>query len=226
MTARILTIAAAALMWTAGMQAQGIVNPLRDSLAKATEALSFHPESIDLRLRKASWNVQLEQWQYALNEYDAVLAREPRNVAALYYRAFVNEQLHRYNFARIDYENLLEVVPGNFEARLGLALLNQKDQHYTEALDGINNLVTAHPDSAIAWAARGGIENERGLLELAEYDYTKALELDPANGDYLLCRADILIRLKQFDKARRDLDAIVRQGTPKLALKEWYDKCR
>ncbi|MBM6991966.1 MAG: tetratricopeptide repeat protein [Prevotella sp.] len=223
---KIMATAGIGLLTTCSALAQNSINPLRDSLARATEQLSYHPDSIDLRLRKASWNVQLEQWQYALSEYDAVLRMHPRNVAALYYRAFVNERLHRYNFARLDYENLLEVIPGNFEARLGLALLNQKDRHFTEALDGINTLVAAHPDSALAWAARGGIENEQGMLDLAEYDYSKALDLDPDNADYLLSRADIRIRLKQPDKARADLDAIVRLGTPKLALKEWYDQCK
>lgn len=219
--------------WVAAMaasslpaHAQSSGNALRDSLAQAVEALSFHPDSIDLQLRKASWNVELEQWQYALDEYNKVLKREPRNIAALYYRAYVNQRMHRYNFARVDYETLLEEIPGNFEARLGLALLNQKDRHFTEAMDGINLLVSAHPDSALAWAARGGIEQEMGYLDLAEYDYSKAIDLDPSNDDYLLSRADIRIRLKRFDMARRDLDVLVRRGTPKAALREWYAKCR
>ena len=217
-----------ALALVVGMpsQAQNNHDALRDSLAKAADALAYHPDSIDLRLRKAAWNVELEQWQYALDEYDRVLAQDRRNIAALFYRAFVNQQLHRYNFARIDYEQLLQILPGNFEARLGLALLNQKDKHHTEALDGINQLVVACPDSAVAWAARAGMEEELGMLEPAEYDYGRAIELDPGNGDYLLARADIRIRLGRLDKAKQDLDALVAQGTPRQALKEWYEKCK
>ena len=33
---------------------------LRDSLAAATSVLAYHPDSIDLRLKKAAWNIQLE----------------------------------------------------------------------------------------------------------------------------------------------------------------------
>lgn len=199
-------------------------NPLRDSLKAASEKLSFHPDSIDLRLKKAGWNIQLEEWQNAKIEYDIVLRHEPTNIAALYYRAFCNERLGRYNFARLDYQNVLTLVPGNFEARLGLALLNEKDKHYTEALDGINQLVTAYPDSAVAWAARAGIESERGMNELAEYDYGKALQLDPDNRDYLLTRADLRIKLLNYTDAKQDLDRLVQLGTPRAALKEWYDK--
>lgn len=199
---------------------------MRDSLKLAIEALSYHPDSVDLMLKKASWNMQLEQWQYAKDEYDKVLRIDPANVAGLFYRAYANDRLLRYKFARLDYETLLGIVPGNFEAQLGLALVNQKDKHFTEALDGINRLVTAFPDSAVAWAARAGMESERGQLELAEYDYSEALRRDPNNSDYLLNRADLRIKLKRKDDARHDLNAIVKLGTPKMALKEWYDKCK
>ena len=153
---------------------------LRDSLSKATEVLAYHPDSIDLRLKKAAWNIQLEQWQYAKDDLDKVLFLNNTNIAGLFYRAFVNEKLLRYNFARLDYQNLLVLVPGNFQAQLGLALLNEKDKHYTEAYDGINSLIEQYPDSAMAYAARGGLEKERGMLELAEFDYAKAPDQEPA----------------------------------------------
>ena len=211
------------LWFPLGAMAQN-TNPLRDSLKAASERLSYYPDSIDLRLRKASWYVLLEEWQSAKNEYDIVLRHYPANIAALYYRAYCNDRLGRYNFARLDYQNLLTIVPGNFEARLGLALLNEKDKHYTEALDGINQLVTAFPDSAVAWAARAGIESERGMLELAEYDYGKAIALDAGNKEYVLSRADLRIRLKLYPDAIEDLDRLVRLGTPRAALKDWYSK--
>lgn len=199
---------------------------LRDSLANASEILSYHPDSLELRLRKASWNMRLEQWQYARDEYDYVLRRDPDNIAALFYRAYVNEQQKRYKFARLDYEHLLYIVPGNFEASLGLALLNQKDNRYTEALNQINLLVSQHPDSALAYAARGGIEAERGMYDLAEYDYGKAIELDPSNTDYYLNRADIRLKMKHKKEAREDLDAAVAHGAIRANLNLWYKKCK
>ncbi len=226
---RLLLLGTALPLWACTAMAQTTTPPanvLRDSLHKAADALAYYPDSIDLRLRKARWNMELREWQNAKNEYDIVLNREPTNVAALYYRAYCNDRLGRYNFARLDYQNMLTIVPGNFEARLGLALLNEKDHHYTEALDGINQLVAAHPDSAVAWAARAGIEQERGMNELAEYDYGEALKRDPNNKDYLLTRADLRIKLGNYAEARRDLDLLVTLGTPKAALKEWYGKLK
>lgn len=213
------------LLATASGHAQSL-QLLRDSLKAATEALEYHPDSIDLRLRKAAWNLQLGQWQYAQDEYDYVLRKDPANVSALYYRAFTNEKLGRLKFARLDYETLLQIVPGNFESQLGLALLNQKDKHYTEAYDQINRLVNQFPDSAIAYAARAGIEKERGMRELAEYDYAEAIRRDPSNPDYLLNHADLCITLGRMREARRDLDRIVSLGTPKAALTEFYRRLK
>lgn len=199
---------------------------LRDSLAVASEQLSFHPDSLDLRLRKAGWNLQLEQWQYARDEYDYVLRREPYNIAALFYRAFVNEKQQRYKFAKLDYENLLSVVPDHFEGRLGLALLNDKDNRYTEAMNQINLLIMQHTDSAVAYAARAGMEVERKMYAPAEYDYGKAIELAPGNTDYLLSRANVRILMKRKAEARQDLDRMVGLGVARASLVGWYRKCR
>lgn len=199
---------------------------LRDSLAQATETLAYHPDSIDLRLKKVAWNIQLKQWDYAKDDLDKVLFLDNQNIAGLFYRAYVNEQLHRYNFARQDYTNLLTLVPGNFEAQLGLALLNQKDRHYTEAYDGINRLVQQFPDKAEAYAARAGIEKERGMLELAEMDFTEAIRLDPENTDYRLNRADLRITLGHYEDARQDLKQLERMGIPYSAMRHLYKRMK
>lgn len=201
---------------------------LRDSLAVATERLSFYPDSVDLILRKASWNMQLEQWEYAKADYDRVLHFQPGNIAARYYRAYANERMGRYNFARLDYENVLKVVPGNFEAQLGLALLNQKDRHYTEAIDGVNRLITQYPDSAVAYAARAGIERERGMYALAEYDYEEAFRRmgDDVDTDLLLAYSDVLICLGKGRKAYRQLDRLVASGVPRASLRDYYKRAK
>jgi tetratricopeptide (TPR) repeat protein len=208
------------------VSAQNKRNALRDSLQAATDQLAYHPDSIALRLRKASWNVELEQWEYAKDEYDRVLNQDPTNLDALYFRAFVNQKMNRYNFARLDLEHLLRLCPGSFEGQLALALLNQKDLHKTEALDQINNVVANFPDSAVAWASRAGMEMEYDMLDAAEYDYSEALKLEPTNKDYWMSRADVRIKLGRLSEARKDLDEMVRLGTPRASLIEWYKKTR
>lgn len=198
---------------------------MRDSLEAASKLVDKFPDDNNLRLKKASWNMLLEQWNYAKNEYDIVLSKDPVNIAALYYRAYVNEKLNRYKFARKDYETMLKIVPQHLNGQLGLALLNQKDMHYTEAMNIMNRLVEQYPDSAIVYAARGGMEVERKMYDVAEYDYTQAMRLEPQNTDYILCRADVRIRMRHLKEARQDLDLAASKGIPKAALTELYQKC-
>ena len=180
-----------------------------DSLDAATKMVEKFPEDVNLKLKKASWNLLLEQWDYAKSEYDKVLAIDPR-----------------YKFARKDYEEMLSIVPGDFNGQLGLALLLQKDLHYTEAMNRINRLVEQHPTNAVAFAARAGMEVERGMLDLAEYDFSEAMRLDPDNTDYIINRADVRIRMKHFDDARADLALAIKKGIPRPALSDLYARCQ
>ena len=214
-----------ALAFTLGAEAQSY-DDLRDSLEVAVSQLRKFPNNINLRLNKASWNMLLEQWDYAKEEYDWILERDPKNVAALYYRAYIYEKQHKYKFARKDYETMLSIVPDHFNGQLGFALLCQKDMRYSEAMDRINILIEQYPDSAVAYAARAGLEAERGLYEVAEYDFSEAMRLDPSCSDYILNRADIRLKMGKKKEAREDLDRAVQAGVPRPALSEMYARCR
>ena len=79
----------------------------RDSLKILNKQLATSPWSTDLHLRKAAVNLELKQWQYAIEEYAQVLQHEPRNPAALFYRAYANTHLRRFDLARNDLSDLL-----------------------------------------------------------------------------------------------------------------------
>lgn len=198
----------------------------RDSLAILSKVLDINPSSVDLRLKKAAVEIELNQLDYAIDEYNKVLEKDPRNAAALFYRAYVNQKLRRYRYARVDYENFLKIVPMNFEARLGLALVNQNDKHYTEAFDQINMLVELYPDSATAYAVRAGIEKERGALDASAFDWSEAIQRDPKNVDYYISRADIYLDLKRWIDAKADLDQAVKLGANRLSLKDMFRRCQ
>lgn len=199
---------------------------LRDSLSTLIRQLDYHQNDIDMRLRKASLNMQLEQWQYAIDEYSAVLKLEEGNLTALRYRAYAYELIGRHQFARADYEAVLKRIPDNFEALLGLALLNQKDKRVTMAMDQMNRLVELYPDSAIAYAARAGMELERKMPDLAEYDFGEAIRLDPSNTDYLISRAEVRIALGRKREAREDLQRVLSLGITYAEIADMFKKCK
>ena len=184
----------------------------RDSVSVLIEAINKAPKNISLRLLKAEANINLQQWDYAVQEYGYVLRLD-----------FCHTQLRHYDLAKFDYETFLTIQPEHFEAHLGLAHTLQKMGKKTDAFDELNRIVQLFPDSADAFAARAAYETDLKQYEAAVYDWDEALRLQPENVEYAISKVDALIRLGRRQEAREQLDAIVRRGTPRGALKQWYD---
>lgn len=198
----------------------------RDSLTVLSKQIEANPKSVNLRLCKAAVNLQLQQWEYAINEYDMILLNDPHNLTALYFRAYANNNLRRYELAKNDYEDFLKLAPSNLDARLGLAYTLIRLDRQTDAINQMNNAVEQHPDSAIAYVARAGLERDMHQYMAALYDWDEAIRLSPSKVDYIASKADILILLNRKTEAKATLDEAVKKGTPRGVLREWYNKCR
>ena len=198
----------------------------RDSVSTLMEAIRKEPKNIDLRLKKAEANINLQQWEYAVEEYGHVLRLDDRNLAALYFRAFCQTQLRHYDMARVDYESFLTIQPQHMEAHLGLAHTLQKLGRKADTTDELNRIVQLFPDSADAYAARAAYETEQKQYDVAIYDWDEALRLRPSSVDYAVSKVDVLLRQGKRKEARDVLDELVRKGTPKGALREWYNQCK
>lgn len=208
---------------TAGAQTR---QEWRDSLETLSASLKKDPNNIDLRLRKAEADIQLERWDYALAEYGGILRADDKNLAALYFRAYVHEKLRHYAEAKADYDAFLAIEPLHLEARLGLAHVLQKMGRKSDTVDELNHIVQMFPDSADAYAARAAYETELQQYEVAVYDWGEAVRRRPEHADYTVSMVDVLLRLGRKREAREALDALVSKGTPRGVLKEWYDRIR
>ena len=201
-------------------------NNWRDSLNVLNKQIATQPWSADLHLRKAAVNLELKQWQYAIDEYSQVLQKQPRNLAALFYRAYANTHLRRFDLAYNDLNDLLGVVPNHFEVRLSLAIVMQQIGKKKESLDQLNQLIQQHADSAVAYAARANLERSLKQDEAALYDWGRAEKLSPLDPTYVVSHVDLLLVLERRTEAHRVLDEAVSRGIPRGMLLEWYDKCK
>lgn len=198
----------------------------RDSLTVLNKLIDTQPWSTDLHLRKAAANLQLKQWQYAVDEYAQILQKEPHNPAALFYRAYANTHLRHFDLAKNDLNDLLIVVPNHFEARLSLAIVLQQLGRKQEALDQLNQTIQMHADSAVAYAARANVERQMKLDDAALYDWQRAEQLAPRDPTYVASHVDLLLVLERRKEARRVLDEAMKRGIPRGLLWEWYTKCK
>ena len=219
------SVLAIALFWTVCASAQ-TPKQWRDSVSVLISQLDKQPNNIDLRLKKAEANINLSQYDYAADEYSKVLKLDERNLAALYFRAFCYTQLRQYSMARADYDAFLAIQPEHLEAHLGLAHVLQLLNRRSDAVDELNRCVQMFPDSADAYAARAAYETQLEQYDVAIYDWDEAIRLNPKNADFVVSKVDILLKIGRIREAREALDKAVKQGTPRAALKEWYDKCK
>jgi len=177
-------------------------------------------------MKKAEANINLQQYDYAVDEYSKVLRQDEQNLAALYFRAFCYTRLRHYDMARADYDAFLSIQPEHLEARLGLAHVLQLLGRRMDAADELNRCVQMFPDSVHAYAARAAFETQLEQYDAALYDWDEALKLKPSDASLVVSKADVLIKMKRMRDAREVLDNAVKQGAARAALKEWYDKLK
>ncbi len=196
----------------------------RDSLAVLNKQIRRFPKSTDLRLKKAAINIELNQWEYAIEEYGNVLSIDPKNLAALYYRAYAHTQLKHYDQAKYDYETFLSIVPRNFDAQLGLAMVKRRMGRQTDALEEMNRLVEMYPDSALSYVARAGYEAELGQYEVSLYDWDEAIKRSPLNPDFVVSKVEVLLTQKRNAEAREELEKAVKRGIPRSSINHWMNR--
>ena len=198
----------------------------RDSLSVLNRQIMSSEYSSDLYLRKAAVNLELQQWDYAIETYNDILRREPSNPAALFYRGYANGKMRRYELAANDYRSFLKVAPENVDGMLASAYICIKQGKNKEAMDNYNRIIEIFPDHSVAYASRALLESQDGFLDAALMDWDKAIEHDAKNIDYIVSKADLLIRMNRTADARRTLDEAVNRGAPRGQLQEYYNKTK
>ena len=177
-------------------------------------------------MRKAAINLELQQWEFAVDEYKTVLQHDENNLTALFYRAYAYTHLRRYDLAKNDYNDILFNEPTHMEARIGLSYVYQLMGKRNDALDLLNIVVEQYPDSVAGYVARASLETEMKQYESALYDWEKAIKLIPDNTDYQLSYVEVLIRMGRNDAARRELDKLANRGVSQGLLREYYKKIK
>ncbi len=198
----------------------------RDSLNALNRQIAVSAYSTDLHLRKAAVNLELQQWEYAVDEYALILRHDTDNLSALFYRAYAYTRLRRYDLAKNDYERVLARVPDNKEARLGLAFVFQSMGRRNDAFAQLNTAVELHPQDAEVYVARATFETEIKQYAPALYDWEEAIKRKPDDVEYQLSYIDVLILSGDHGKAKRELDKLSGRGVASSTLHPFYVRIR
>lgn len=107
-------------------------------------------------------------------------------------------------------EAQLDTHPGDPELRVGRALALLGNGREREGLAELEALAREHPRLGVLWGARGYVAMRAGRLEDADRDFTRAIELDPADADSLRNRGILRHRMARRAEGYADLRASLR----------------
>ena len=86
----------------------------------------------------------------------------------------------------------------------------KKAVDYTPEMKRLNNLIKLDNKNADAFYNRGWLYASKGNLQMAEKDYSKAVEVNKKYGDAYYNRGLILVKMKKYDQAVRDFSEAIK----------------
>jgi tetratricopeptide (TPR) repeat protein len=93
------------------------------------------------------------------------------------------------------------VHPRDLSEALRAAVVLEEQGKYADAAKAYRDIVTRHPDSAVAWTNLGNVEVKLGKGVEAEADFRKALAADSSSRDAMNNLAWLLFTEKRLDEA-------------------------
>lgn len=194
-------------------QAHSLMNKHEQAAENFAKALEIAPSSPIILQQRGNSLLQIDSIQAAVECYDKILATEPGNRNARFFRAYAYSLLKQYKESKLDYIKLISADNEDKDARLGLAVLYQREGNINESLMMIETLIEDYPDEAEFYMARCNLEREQGQAELALQDVEKAIELSPQNVQYRLVQAELLQQIGREDAARKSRNIATKIST-------------
>lgn len=197
-----------------------------EAIESYTKALELQPKLIPVLEQRAGLYLDKGEKGRAMLDFTTILNDQPDHEQALLGRAYLRMQQNMLQEARLDFEGLLLNHPQSKQGELGFAILCQKQGRFNESADRFARLIERYPADPDLYEARGNMEREAKLYELALIDYEEAGRISRNAPLYMVMQALVYLDQNKKTSARRMLDRAVRGGMNKAQLEEYYSLCK
>lgn len=177
-----VVVAAALLVAAAGVVASLVLDGRSGGQSQEqrwARAVAADPEDTGARLQLGYAQQQAGRPEDALKQYEAVLAREPRNTAALFNRATVYREMNEDKLAEEGYWDVLEIEEDHIGAAAQLGRLYAAKDQYRSVLAAVRPVVGLRPESAELQYLTGLAYENLGEQQWARERYRLALKASP-----------------------------------------------
>ena len=139
--------------------------------------------SAETYLRRGYAKYRLDQYQPAINDYDAAISLKPDFAAAYYFRGTVKRSLGQYKEAIEDYDTAIDLKNDfAFAYYFRGTIRSDLGEHFI-AIQDYNKAIDAKPDYAFAYLRRGIANYLLDRNWAAKKDWETALELAEQAGN-------------------------------------------
>jgi len=181
--------------------------------------LQRSPNNLRAQFQLARARTMQNRLDEALNLYRPLAAQEPKNAEVHYLIGLLQRQQNRTAEARASFEAALAVATNYFAAINQLVDLNLQERDYATARQRTGALVKMMPDSSAAYVLLGRVAAAQGETEQAEAAWTKAGELEPADGRIHQLLAQLYLSSGRSEQAIAKLnESLVRDPNDQKAL--------
>lgn len=165
-------------------------------------------------LYKQGYNLQKEnKCSEAIEKYDGVIRRSPKNVDAWFNRGICHYRVWNYPKARDDYQQVIQLKPDFVEAHYNIGLVHLAMDNPDQALGAFENAIRLKPSEPHAHRQRGDILRDRGDFAEALAEYTTLVKLSGSLRN-IQRRALLLRDMGEFDQAIAEYDRAISQTNP------------
>lgn len=151
----------------------------------------------------------LEKGNYrdAIEDFTQAIKLRPDIAAGYRFRAMAHAELGNVPRAIADLDQAIRLKPDDLQALLNRGTFFLRQKQYEDALADCNKALSFDDARADLIALRGRVNEARGFSELADADFSKAIELDPGHAaEYLVWRGDLRLKSDDLPGAIEDFD--------------------
>ena len=174
-----------------------------DVINKGNE--NYHPYWV-----RGSCRANLDNPKGALQDYDKVVAYNPKNIQMLIDRGGLRYKLLDYSGAKEDYTRAVGMDSTNANAHFGLGIADEALGDLSAAMKDYNKAIRLDATSSEAYNNRGVVKAKNGDLDAALVDINKAIALNSANAKAFADRGNVKAFQKDFKGALDDFSMSIK----------------
>lgn len=197
---------------------------LDESYMSVTAALNTHPRSVFILHQRAALLKEMERWDEAKSDYDAILSVDSTDVEALYYRGVLKLEAKDRAGAERDFAAAERHGEFSKYGLLGKALIYRLDGEWENAEKIYTDVLNQYPDMTDLYLKRAECYLHLDQLSKLSADLQAVAGKEFDNPMFYFLRGQL--RLKQYDKlaAQSDFKKAKELGMDDEMLLPWIKK--